>query len=275
MSSIIENQPLSGIVAGTVVIGLLTTFFLSQKQKKVPHSKSGVQPPPQIPSYVPFLGPIFELGKLGFRDFTKKYSAIFNDAPLVTAKLAGKTLHLVAEPAAFPAIFRYNMDYLSMAPVARDFSDTFFGMSQSGLVSFDSRKEIRKGMTELLHKHLLKSDGLHGLSQSAHRIIDQHITSIVSTPDNSGNDTSIRTIDLYTMVRKVVFRTTLETMVCKSVANDDFIALYEKLDGAMKTAVTGLPLRYFAPEAYKAREELVRILKSKDDDSNASGYLME
>merc|ERR1719188_2888905 len=65
------------------------------------------------------------------------------------------------------------------------------------------------------------------------------------------------------MIKKTIFYATLETIISKSTANDDFIANFELFDRAMSTAFTGLPIKYFASKSYKAREKLVKNLLDK------------
>jgi len=183
-------------------------------------------------------------------------------------------MHFVAEPAAFPAIFRYGAQDLSMGPAIADFSVSFFGMSKKGVSIFDSN--ARKANMEALHKYFIKPGGLRDLTTSAQRFISDQLDTIlkrIKTVDTAS--ASSTTLDLYDLVRKTIFYTTLKVTISESesVVNEDFVALFECFDKAIPKAFAGLPLKYVASESYRAREQLVQILQN--DSFVPSKYLLE
>jgi len=118
-----------------------------------------------------------------------------------------------------------------------------------------------------LHKQFVQTQGLQDLTEAAQRIICDQLNTLQCSQTS--------TLDLYNVVRKTIFHATLRIAISesKSVANDDFIALFECFDKAIPKAFAGLPLRYVASESYKAREQLVKILQS--DSFVPSNYLKD
>ena len=251
-----EASSIAPLLAVSAGLGLTFLLFKSRRNE-VPKNTIGNAPyPPVIPSMIPFLGSAVEFGQ-GIAAFIEKHSALLENSPIVTATIAGKNMHLVADPAAFPSAFRYSEANLSMVPVIQDFSKSFFGMTPSGLESFD-----RKGIRTLM-EHMLHPAGLSDVTNTIQRAFKNHLNSI---------DTS-KSHDLHTFINQTMFRGVLETIISKSVSNEMFIEAYEAFEKAMPLAMVGLPMKIFANSSYKAREAITRLLI--DENLELSSYLKD
>lgn len=259
-----------------IIVPLLWNSFNGQKRKALIASAHNAQLPPRVVSYVPFLGSALELDKLGFGGMAKKYSKQFDDSPIVTVNIAGKTMHVIANPAALPSLFRYGGQQMSMVPVVRELSQNFFCMSERGLSIFNLGETRRMLINDLLHKHMIKSNGIVGVIKLAQQNAKKYIENITSSTKEDGGSaisSTIQKFDLYSLISRIVFKASLETLVSKAVATEKFISTYEKFENGMKLAFAGMPIKYFARDAYKALQEIIEMLCQ--DDFPISDHLAE
>ena len=78
---------------------------------------------------------------------------------------------------------------------------------------------------------------------------------------------------MYTMISNVAYKASLETLISKDAANDEFISFYKTFDAGVKIALAGMPTKYFARDSYNALQELVKMLCR--DDLPVSDHLAE
>lgn len=143
----LQDQPMA--MAASLAAALASAWFLLTP-KRAPSvntlpGKDKAPPPPFVPYTIPIIGSALEVARIGLLNFIRHYAQHLGDAPIITALVAGKRMHFVADSAVYSAPFRYPEKQLSMGPVIGDFVHSFFGTSRKGLQTAIDNRGGRKG----------------------------------------------------------------------------------------------------------------------------------
>eukprot|EP00525_Craspedostauros_australis_P010632 CAMPEP_0198112484 /NCGR_PEP_ID=MMETSP1442-20131203/4320_1 /TAXON_ID= /ORGANISM="Craspedostauros australis, Strain CCMP3328" /LENGTH=539 /DNA_ID=CAMNT_0043769261 /DNA_START=120 /DNA_END=1739 /DNA_ORIENTATION=+ len=211
--------------------------------------------PLMIPHWIPWLGNALELVRLGFGGLARKYRDTVDGAPFVSVLVAGKTMHIVVDPIVFPAIFRHGVDTLSALPLFEPLWGRMFGreLKTTKFIDGPARKPFH-----FMMQHLLTSDD--GLVRSNRRFQSSTMGRVKLCMDQSAD--GVARFRLRDFTHKVIFNAVLQTIVSKSVFDDETCESYWEFATSIITAAKGSDIKNANKPAYEARERIMAFLKS-------------
>lgn len=143
--------------------------------------------------YIPYLGFVTEIAKLGLQGFAEKYSKMNNG--IFSTYYLGQRATFITDVTAFPSI--YKEKNVGFREVAAKMGQRLFGINRSASLTEQEKEERHAIRHSIVVKHL-QGESLNRLSQSYQRLSEKKIDEMLCE-DKEYN------LNLLSFVRQVVY----------------------------------------------------------------------
>ena len=253
-------------------VALVTICVVLQKSKSKRGSfnnDENIMEPPHATSYIPYLGSAIEFSK-DCKSFVQKWCKIFNNTPVFSALVAGKTYHFIT-CTEYPVETIFRQKHLSFRPIAIDALTLAFGCSSetSSLFNYDFSKQF----ASIYHKHLLATDGLKNITAIAQRNIAVSIPKVIAQKFDLIQDQKQIQVPLLQLVQEILFPATMHSVISSVLEEQESLIDFVKFDKKFAMMIGGMP-KWMHPDASKGRENLLeKILDEKRFKEYMSSFM--
>jgi hypothetical protein len=251
------GQAVASLAAAAVAAALLL-YASSTNDSKRP---SGTLRPPQVRSFLPFLGSAIEMGS-GITKVIRKYSHDFN-APVFTATILGDKCVFLADPEIINIVFRSayqkKLDGLSLQ---KQFVANVLTCNSTELEENYSDRAMKVGLPQY-HHYLFKGEELN---TSMGKVQDFFFDFI---PELTDQDKGWTQHDLFALVVTAVYKASVGPLLSGSLVSDESVQAFRMFDAGIIPLFNGAPSLYTRTST-KARQWLLQQLQDPSFWQDAS-----
>ena len=259
-----DRHPTSRELLIPISAALVTIFVaqigyhkvIARRSKISTSTKEDIIEPPHAKSLVPYLGSAIEFSK-NCKGFVQKWCKTFDNTPVFSALIAGKTYHFVT-CTEYPVETIFRQKNLCFRPIAIDALTLAFGCSNetSKLFNYDFSKKF----ASIYNKHLLSSIGLKTITEVAQKNIAKSIPKLIL---QESEPFTPQKIPLLQLVQGVLFAATMHSVISSVLEGDEHLNDFIRFDTKFAMMMGGMP-SWMCSDATSGRENLLQKILDED-----------
>ena len=258
-----------GATAAAGVIGGL--FWLKTKRSPKKYLDDGIQRPPHLTSWIPYLGSAMKLISGSTIDFVvgtskKLQSGVF------TATIAGTKCVFISDPDLVFVVFKDSVKEIDSLSLQKRAMVKIAGVPSSNIDAIFSDKERSKQTLGQIHRYFLQPEYLRRTLENVQIVIDDNLKLIQQASFSSMANDGWVEYDMFAWVRKIIFYASIGPIVSTELTKHSVVEDYTKFEEGLGLLFSDAP-SFVTRENVAARERLVKLLMQSNVAEGFSDFM--